>query len=63
MLVAPVVPPVVPPPVIPPVAPTVVVPPVMAVTSLVGKITKLKGVLNYRSWAKDMEMCYSVVGC
>jgi len=26
-------------------------------TSLVGKITKLKGGSNYRTWAKDMEMC------
>jgi len=26
-------------------------------TSLVGKITKLKGASNYRTWAKDMEMC------
>jgi len=26
-------------------------------TSLVGKITKLKGPSNYRTWAKDMEMC------
>ena len=26
-------------------------------TSLVGKITKLKGNQNYRTWAKDIELC------
>lgn len=26
-------------------------------TSLVGKITKLQGSANYRTWAKDIEMC------
>ena len=36
-------------------------------TSLVGKITKLKGASNYRTWVKDMEMyllrnhCWSIV--
>lgn len=26
-------------------------------TSLVGKITKLKGTSSYRTWSKDMEVC------
>lgn len=49
-------------PVVPSVSIVPAVPPaVMAepgFTSLVGKITKLKGVLNYRTWTKDMEMCF-----
>ena len=31
--------------------------PELSFTSLVGKITKLKGAQNYRTWAKDIELC------